>query len=125
MENSASERTKRALDLGVLKKRRDFLVAQSGLRAPTSAFILTRARSANEDGETRIGFTVTRKVGKAVIRNRIKRRLRAAVRESFTGNAAAGFDYVLIARPSAATRNFASMLDDMKRGLLRLGALPK
>jgi len=125
VEKSASERTKRALDLGTITKRRDFLAAQTGLRAPSPAFVLTRNKAANDDGATRIGFTVTRKVGKAVIRNRIKRRLRAAVREIFPGNASEGFDYVLIARPSAATRNFASLLDDMKRGLLRLDALPK
>lgn len=81
--------------------------------------------TANADGATRVGLTVTRKIGNAVIRNRIKRRLRAAVREVLPGVAVPGFDYVLIARPQAATRIYASLLDDMKRGLLRLNALPK
>ena len=125
MENSASERQKRALSLGTIKKRPDFLAAQSGERAPTPSFVLTRAIRPNPDGATRVGFTVTRKIGGAVVRNRIKRRLRAAARAVFPASAAPGFDYVLIARPSAATRNYAALLDDMKRGLLRLNALPK
>ncbi|MCB2112820.1 MAG: ribonuclease P protein component [Parvularculaceae bacterium] len=125
MENTERERTERALRLESLKKRRDFLAAQSGLRAHSPAFVLTRSKSANQSGETRVGFTVTRRIGNAVVRNRIKRRLRAAVGAVFSENAAAGFDYVLIARRSAATRNFASLLDDMKRVLLRLSALPK
>jgi len=125
VEKSASRRDKRVLSLGIIKKRSDFLAAQSGERAPTPSFVLTRAIRPNPDGVTQVGFTVTRKIGGAVVRNRIKRRLRAAARAVFPDSAAPGFNYVLIARPLAATRNYASLLDDMKRGLLRLNALPK
>ena len=108
-----------------IKKRADFLAAQSGLKAGAGSFLLARARSPNTDGRTRLGFTVTKKIGKAVLRNRIRRRLREAARRVFRDHAAHGYDYVLIARPGAATREFALLLDDMKRALLRLTDLPK
>lgn len=125
MENPASERHGRALSLETIKKRADFLAAQGGLCAPGPAFLLTRNPAPNPGGATRLGLTVTRKIGKAVLRNRIRRRLRAAAGAVFPVVAAPGFDYVIIARPAAATRKYAALLDDMKRGLLRLNALPK
>lgn len=69
---------------------------------------------------TRVGLTVTKKLGGAVFRNRVRRRLRAASREIFPYYAAAGADYVLIARKAAYDRNYVALLDDMKRALLRL-----
>ncbi len=79
------------------------------------------------DGEPaiRVGFTVTKKLGNAVRRNRIRRRLKAAVREVFPGRARPGHDYVLIARSAAMTRDYADILDDVKRALLTLHAPPK
>jgi ribonuclease P protein component len=111
--------------LSVIKKRADFLVAQSGERAGCAAFLAIRGKSPNGAGMARIGFTVTKKLGKAVIRNRIRRRLREAARLTFREIATEGYDYVLIARPAAATREFALLLDDLKRALLRLAVFPK
>lgn len=108
-----------------IKKRADFLAAQAGERAGTSSFLLIRGKAPTGLDCLRVGFTVTKKIGKAVVRNRIRRRLREAARRMFPAYAVAGFDYVLIARPAAQTRDFALLLDDMKRGLLRLAALPK
>ncbi len=108
-----------------IKKRADFLVAQSGAKAGGGGLLLIRGPARNEDGQTRIGFTVTRKIGKAVVRNRIRRRLKAAATAIFPVHAAPGYDYVVIARPAAETRDFAVLLDDMKRALLRLASLPK
>ncbi len=68
----------------------------------------------------RIGLTVTKKIGGAVARNRIRRRLRAASREIFPQFARPGTDYVLIARKAAYDRNYQLLLDDMKRALLSL-----
>lgn len=65
----------------------------------------------------RVGYTVTKKLGGAVTRNRIKRRLRAAAREVVPGHAAPGHDYVLIARPSAADRPWEALLDDLRAAL--------
>lgn len=79
------------------------------------------ARKNQENGgAVRFGLTVTRKIGGAVARNRIRRRLRAACREVFPSHASPGADYVLIARKAAYDRNYAVLLDDMKRALLRL-----
>ena len=65
----------------------------------------------------RVGFTVTKKIGNAVQRNRIKRRFRAAAREVLPELAEPGHDYVLIARPAALHRPWAALLDDLRRAL--------
>ncbi len=84
------------------------------------------ARENPENGDmARIGLTVTKKLGGAVIRNRIRRRLRAATREVFPDCALPGTDYVLIARPAAYDRKYTLLLDDMKRALLRLSPVTK
>lgn len=77
-------------------------------------------RRRDGDAAARIGLTVTKKLGGAVRRNRIRRRLRAAVREVFPQFAEAGCDYVLIARGPAGDRSWGDLLDDVKRALLRL-----
>ena len=84
-----------------LKQRADFIAAASGPRAASPAFVV-QARSRDDSGPVRVGFTVTTKCGNAVIRNRIKRRLRALVRELFPAQGKPGMDYVLIARAEAA-----------------------
>ena len=87
--------------------------------------LLTRARTPNGLGAPRLGYTVTKKLGSAVVRNRIRRRLREAAKLVFPEHAAPGFDYVLVARPAALRATFSVLLDDMKRALLRLSAHPK
>ena len=70
----------------------------------------------------RVGFTATRRIGGAVVRNRAKRRLREAVRATFPGLAREGCDYVLVARGGAAERPYLRLLDDVKTALIRLAA---
>jgi ribonuclease P protein component len=70
----------------------------------------------------RVGFTATRKVGGAVVRNRAKRRLREAARALLPELGRPGFDYVFIARSGTATRRWARLLDDVKSALIRLAA---
>jgi ribonuclease P protein component len=125
VENEGSRPHAAPPKLTVIKKRADFLAAQSGERVGCAAFLAIRGKTPNGVGVARIGFTVTKKLGKAVVRNRMRRRLREAARRTFPENAAAGYDHVFIARPAAATRDFALLLDDMKRSLLRLSVLPK
>ncbi|MFZ5616387.1 MAG: ribonuclease P protein component [Pseudomonadota bacterium] len=125
MENSGRRRDTAPPQLAIIKKRADFLTAQKGARAGAASFLLIRGASPNGLGVARVGFTVTKKIGKAVARNRIRRRLKEAARRVFPENAVPGYDYVIIARPDALTREFALLLDDMKRALLRLSALPK
>ncbi|MFN3960950.1 MAG: ribonuclease P protein component [Parvularculaceae bacterium] len=115
----------RSRSFSALKKRTDFLVAQAGLKAGAPTLLLARAAAPNGLAEARLGLTVTRKLGSAVDRNRIRRRLREAARLVFPEGAVVGYDYVAIARPAALTADFGALLDDMKRALLRLSAHPK
>lgn len=108
--------------LGVIQKRRDFLAMRGAEKAHSASFLML-ARANPENGlAARLGLTVTKKLGGAVVRNRIRRRLRAAAREVFPKTAMPGIDYVLIARNAAYDRNYSVLLDDMKRALLRLNA---
>jgi len=74
-----------------------------------------------EDFPFRLGLTVSRKVGNAVVRNRAKRRLREMARLCISPEKLAGFDIVLIARASAAERDFSLLKQDFLQGLEKLG----
>lgn len=71
-------------------------------------------------GAPRVGFTVTKRVGTSVVRNRLKRRLRALAREVLAPKAAAGTDYVLIGRSGGLTRAWTDMVSDLERALRKL-----
>ncbi|MGE0024116.1 MAG: ribonuclease P protein component [Hyphomicrobium sp.] len=106
-----------------LKKRAEFLRLRGGARFATPSFVLeTRPREQGSDGveEARFGFTVTKKLGGAVMRNRIRRRLRAAVSAVAPRLARAGHDYVVVARPAAYDRAFAEIKKDLERALQRV-----
>lgn len=114
------------LKIGSIKKRQDFLALRHARKTHAPGFLMAmRHNPKNSQDEARVGLTVTKKLGGAVVRNRIRRRLRAAAREVFPANAEPGVDYVLIARQPALTRNYQSLLDDMERALLRLSAVTK
>ncbi len=82
-----------------------------------------QARDRGDGAEAiRVGFTATRRIGGAVVRNRAKRRLREAARAIFPDLARPGCDYVLIARGGATSRPYPRLLDDVKTALLRLAA---
>lgn len=108
-----------------LKKRSDYLALRSGDRASTPSFLMARRRREVDGGVARIGLTVTKALGTAVVRNRIRRRLREVVRAEFAERADSRCDYVLIARAGALTRSFPQLLDDFRRALQRLSAHPK
>lgn len=71
----------------------------------------------------RVGFTVSRKVGGAVVRNRVRRRLRALAAELMPRLAAPGHDYVLIGRAATEERSFAALKQDLETALKHVGAL--
>jgi ribonuclease P protein component len=94
--------------IGRLKKRRDFLAAAQGPKAARRAFVL-EARARGDENPPRFGFTVTKRVAKkAVERNRIRRRLKEAVRLDAEG-AKAGHDYVLVGRRKALSEPFTDL----------------
>lgn len=102
-----------------LTKRADFLAARDGLRAPAGPF-LVQARDRKDRRGPRVGLTVTKKAGNAVERNRIRRRLRAAVNCVVRDKGRQGFDYVLIARREAISAPFAALIENLERALKRL-----
>ena len=71
----------------------------------------------------RVGFTVSRKVGNAVVRNRVRRRLREAARLVMPGQARTDLDYVLVGRQGALARDFAALRQELLEALRRLKAL--
>ncbi len=103
-----------------LTQRRDYLAANAGKRAPTSGFVLLVRDRADGDPTMRIGITVSKKVGNAVVRNRMKRRFRALAREILPADGIAGADHVLIGRNSGIERDFAALKADLARALARV-----
>ena len=83
--------------------------------------LLVRPRD-DADDTIRVGFTVTKKIGNAVVRNQMKRRFRALVRETFPDHAIPGADHVLIGRAGGIERDYASLADELKRALRKLSA---
>ena len=99
-----------------LRSRSEYLAAAKGVRAFRPSFVLQARRRDNLKAAPRFGFTVTRKVGNSVLRNRIRRRLKEIVRLEGT-RASSGMDYVLIGRSGAANQPFADMAGDFAAAL--------
>jgi ribonuclease P protein component len=102
-----------------LRKRADFLGAATGPRAPAAAFVL-QARARTDTGPPRVGFTVSKKVGNAVERNRVRRRLREIVRLSDAARFRPGNDYVVVGRRPALNEPFARLIEDLRQALERI-----
>lgn len=105
-----------------LKTRPDFLRVAKARSAAKGAVVIQRRDRADDDATLRVGFTATRKIGGAVIRNRAKRRLREAARLLLPEHGVSGSDYVLIARAGTPDRPWLRLLDDVKSALITLAA---
>jgi ribonuclease P protein component len=107
-----------AVSLSVLARRADYLKAAAARRHGTSGFLLQARDRADGEAGIRVGFTASKKIGNAVLRNRAKRRLRALAREGLAGLARPGWDYVLVARPGATvTRAYGDLRSDLESAL--------
>ncbi len=96
-----------------LKTRAEFLRAQRGVRRTTPSLTLESCASPEAGAGLRVGFTATRKLGNAVVRNRAKRRLRAAAAAVLPLSGRPAHDYVLVARPGTLDRPFSSLVEDL------------
>ncbi|MFM5917534.1 MAG: ribonuclease P protein component [Novosphingobium sp.] len=103
--------------MSVLTRRADFLAANRGLRIARPGFVLL----ANPNGldEMRYGITVTKKIGNAVVRNRMKRRFRALLREALPTEGLPSHDHVLIGREGGVERDFAKLREELSAALSR------
>jgi len=108
-----------AADSPVRKMRalREFLAANRGKRGHSGAFVLIVHPRGDDDPAIGIGITVTKKIGNAVVRNRIKRRFRALARDVLPEHGHAGADHVLIGKQPALTRDFAALRADLVAAL--------
>lgn len=107
-----------AVLLFVLAKRADFLRAASARRHGMAGFLLQARARGDDTLQIRIGYTASKKIGNAVLRNRAKRRLRAIARAILPEMGQPGWDYVLVARPDATvTRRFADLRSDLVAAL--------
>jgi ribonuclease P protein component len=106
-----------------LRQRADFLAVANGARVSAAAFVLQSLRR-DDGGPVRVGFTVTKKNGTATERNRIRRRLRELVKRLEPVSMRPHSDYVLVGRRAALTKDFSSMLDDLRSALHRIDRQP-
>jgi ribonuclease P protein component len=105
-----------------IQKRSDFLAANRGKRAPMPGFVLLVRPRGDDDPTMRIGITVTKKIGNAVVRNRMKRRFRALARETLPELGIAGADHVLIGRAGGVERDYSNLAAELKRALKKVAA---
>jgi ribonuclease P protein component len=103
-----------------LRRRAEFLKAATGARVTAAPFVLQAVRR-DEETSPRIGFTVSKKVGTAVERNRVRRRLREIVRQS-AASMRPGYDYVLVGRRAALAEPFDRMLAAFHTAIRRVHA---
>jgi ribonuclease P protein component len=116
-ERAPRPRPQEAQRLGTIKKRADFVAANSGKRMTTPGFILLVRDRKDADPSIRVGFTVTKKIGGAVVRNRMKRRFRALAREIVPARGFPGSDHVMIGRARGVERDFGLLRNELVSAL--------
>lgn len=105
----------------ILKKRAAFIHAAKGHYIPSSAFVMQRnVKAEPSNSHFGVGFTVTKKVGNAVVRNRVRRRLREAIRLTDDRFFEDSHDYVLVGRADALSIEFPALCADIETTLKKL-----
>ena len=112
-----------ALVIRKMRVRREFLAANKGQRFPSPGLLLLVHPRKDGDPAVGLGITVTKKIGNAVVRNRMKRRYRALAAELLPRYGIAGADHVFIGRQTAIERDFAALRADLKGALKRAARL--
>lgn len=105
------------MKMSVLTRRADFLAANRGMRIARPGFVLLV--NPNGADQLRFGITVTKKIGNAVVRNRMKRRFRALLREALPTAGLPGHDHVLIGREGGVERDFGKLREELAMALSR------
>ncbi|BDW80584.1 ribonuclease P protein component [Erythrobacter sp. Dej080120_24] len=103
--------------VSVLTKRADFLAANKGLRNARTGFVLLTRPNGGQG--IRYGITVTKKIGNAVVRNRMKRRFRELLRSALPHHGLPDHDHVLIGRAGGVERDFQIMAAELEKVLAR------
>lgn len=106
--------------LSIIRKRADFLAANRGVRVARPGFVLLA--HPNDGLGKRFGVTVTKKIGNAVVRNRMKRRFRELLRAALPTAGLADHDHVLIGREGGVERDFALLGEELAAALSRAAA---
>jgi ribonuclease P protein component len=119
-ERAPRARPQEAQRLVTITRRADFLAANAGLRTTTPGFILLVRDRKDSDPAMRVGLTVTKKIGGAVVRNRMKRRFRELAREIVPARGFAGADHVMIGRAKGIERDFGLLRTELGQALDRL-----
>jgi ribonuclease P protein component len=104
-----------------LKTRAEFLAAAQGPSCARGCVVVQRLPKPERTGLA-VGFTATKKIGGAVIRNRAKRRMREAARHLLPLHGEPGHDYVFVARAGLPDRPWERLLDDVRTALISLAA---
>lgn len=112
-------RTKRQLPQK-LRKRAEFLAVRGGEKRRGRLFLL-EVLDRKDDAPPRFGLTVTKKTGNAVTRNRMRRRLREAIRVHAADDMAAGNDYVIVGRGDILTVPFDQLGNELSRRMRKAG----
>nr|WP_184030833.1 ribonuclease P protein component [Sphingomonas yantingensis] len=103
-----------------MTERRDYLAANGGRRAAMPGFVLQARDRGDGDVAMRIGITVSKKVGNAVVRNRMKRRFRALARAVLPQHGLPGHDHVLIGRAGGIERPHADLVRELEKALRKV-----
>ena len=105
-----------------MTRRADYLAANKGQRVPMPGFVLLVRDRGDGDPGLRLGITITKKVGGAVIRNRMKRRFREIARAILPERGIAGADHVLIGREGGIERDFGMLRAELDKALSKVAA---